>query len=140
MMENNELLRRYVSQFSGFQGNVFPKPKNIYRQPPIYVKSFECGKDTNKGTFSTAKVWLHEPNFQFPKHGVFFSLNNRNSAFVKLNSMQELRDLSQWLNSCITEMEERIPSLIEKELVVMKAVDEYNLALKAQEVATDGLS
>lgn len=123
-------IQKALSQFSGFTGQIYPKPKNIYSHTPAYHKEIEVGKDQKKGVFSTVKIWLHEPTFEFPKHGIFFSVNNKTSAYFKFNGVDEMNVFLSWLRECISEIENIVPLMIEKENVVEKAKMEYDMKTK----------
>lgn len=126
---NSPQAQSFISKYAGFQGNLYPKAKNAYSHPPVYQKKLEVGKDEFKGIFSTIKIWVHEPTFEFPHFGIFLSLNNRHTAFFKFRDINEFDSLISTLSEFSSEIRALIPGLEEKEKQMLEAKRNFDSTL-----------
>jgi len=99
-----------------------------FSQPPAFIKVTDIGR---AGAVSTrVKLWMHRPTFEFPRAGIFLSLNNgKGSCFSKLESTAEIRELCTWLSQAAEEIETVIPSLQVEEAAIASSYQQYAKAM-----------
>lgn len=118
-------LQQMASQYSGFTGQLYPKRKNIYHTPPVYEDKIEVGKDERRHTFSHIKLWVHEATQQYDSYSYFLGLYNRNSAFFKLGSIDELTQVIEWLTLQRDKLRDIEPELARNQEAVREANRAY---------------
>lgn len=108
-----------------WQGRIKPITPRRKTQP-YWRSEYDIGRSPDSKNFTICRCWAHAPSFEFPSMGIFLSFVNGNaSCFAKLQSTQELRDLSQKLLEWASNLDTITPQLKNQEQIIETQLKAY---------------
>ncbi len=129
------LIKQAMPYFSNqSQGDIRPKRKPVYQQPPHYINKCVIGLESGRDRYySTLKFWIQKPTLQYPNTAVKIQFSNASYSVFSIISTKELHTIREFIDTCIEDGERIVKELqpMEKKMIAaaIKAQEEESLIM-----------